>query len=89
VTAPELNNWAWQKLRALVLRTMRPVCGICFEPIDMTLSGRHRMGPTVHHLQPRSKGGAVYDRRLLVPAHNKCNAEQGNEIAEPVRSREW
>src|SRR5688572_24202800 len=67
-----LKTEVWQRLRARVLAASN-ICGICKQPIDLNLSGRDPMGPTVNHRIPRSEGGDVFDIRNLEPAHLKCN----------------
>lgn len=78
----------WRQLRALVLSRSN-ICGICGKPIDMTLSGRAPMGPTVNHRRALVLGGKPYDLDNLEPAHNRCNAGAGPLEVPPVRSRQW
>jgi 5-methylcytosine-specific restriction endonuclease McrA len=53
------------------------ICGLCEEPVDMTLSGRNLRGPTIDHIIPISKGGP--DTRVNVQlAHLRCNIIKGN-----------
>ena len=87
MTAPELNTRRWRTLRASLIQLLPPVCWICHEPVDKTLSGRHRMGPTIDHIKPRSLGGSVYSPSNCALSHQKCNAGRGSPT--PLRSREW
>lgn len=61
------------------------VCQLCGEPVDRTLSGRHRMGPTLDHVAPRSltlwPDHSAANLRL---AHRACNSARGNRLV--VRS---
>lgn len=58
---------------------MGAVCGICKDPIDMTLKRTSRMGLTVDHIIPLSKGGQdTLDN--MQPAHWLCNVKKGNKI---------
>lgn len=51
-------------------------CGLCTEPVDMGLSGRDPMGPTIDHVLPIALGGD--DTRANVQlAHLSCNMRKG------------
>jgi len=52
-------------------------CHICHRKIDLTLSGRDAMGPTVDHILPVSMGG-TNDLANLNIAHRVCNTRRGN-----------
>lgn len=53
-------------------------CGICNNPIDMNVSRTSKMGLTVDHIIPLSKGGAdTLDN--MQPAHWICNVRKGNK----------
>lgn len=59
------------------------VCGICGEPIDFTLSGRHPMGRSVDHVLPRAKGGAHTWANCQL-AHLRCNLSKGARVLDSV-----
>jgi 5-methylcytosine-specific restriction endonuclease McrA len=49
------------------------LCSLCFETIDISISGSHRLGLTIDHIQPLSKGGNSMKYNLLA-AHRICNS---------------
>jgi 5-methylcytosine-specific restriction endonuclease McrA len=54
-------------------------CGLCGEPVDTTLSGMNRLGPTIDHIVPLSLSHD--DRRTNVQlAHRFCNLRKHNRI---------
>jgi hypothetical protein len=56
-------------------------CCRCHLPIDYTLDGRLRMGPTCDHLVTMESGGQLLAPfHLLGPAHNICNSMHGARI---------
>jgi 5-methylcytosine-specific restriction endonuclease McrA len=58
---------------------MGAFCGICKEPIDTALKRTSKMGLTVDHIIPLSKGGQdTLDN--MQPAHWICNVKKGNRI---------
>jgi 5-methylcytosine-specific restriction endonuclease McrA len=86
----ELSTTRWQRFRAAYLATLtHNHCHICGGPVDLTLPGTHRDGPTVDHLTPRSRGGRVYDPGNVALAHQHCNARRRNDELAPRHSRRW
>lgn len=89
-----MSRWGGRqvaRLRALVLATYPPVCRICHQPIDTTLPATHPRGPSVGHVQPRSKGGTNHIDNLR-PEHLECNIGLGNRPTMTRQSRinsEW
>lgn len=57
-----------------------PTCGLCREPVDMTLSGRDLMGPVADHIIPRAHRGPNTPENLQL-AHLVCNARKQDRIA--------
>ena len=55
------------------------ICWICELRIDPDLPGTNRMGGTVDHVIPISKGGTD-DLDNLKPAHWICNVKRGNKV---------
>lgn len=49
------------------------LCSLCFEAIDTSISGSHRLGLTIDHIQPLSMGGNSMKYNLLA-AHRVCNS---------------
>ena len=62
-----------------VVRTYGSNCSVCQEPIDLELKRTSRMGLTVDHWIPLSKGGSD-DLSNLRPAHWICNLKKSNSI---------
>lgn len=61
--------------RALVERD-GDTCSLCGEPVELTKDRRNRLGPTVDHRIPMSRGGAhVWSNVQL--AHRACNSSKG------------
>lgn len=57
------------------------VCQLCGDPVDRTLSGRHRMGPTLDHVAPRSLTlWPDHSPTNLRLAHRACNSARGNRL---------
>ena len=89
------HTWQWQKLAATIkARTPLPwTCHICHRPINPNLTGDHRWGPTIDHIQPISRGGEPYDPHNLALAHRWCNTSKNNQTPNqpqpPPTSRNW
>ena len=62
-----------------VVRTYGNSCAVCSEPIDLTLQRTSKMGLTVDHWIPLSKGGSD-DMSNLRPAHWICNRRKSNSL---------
>jgi 5-methylcytosine-specific restriction endonuclease McrA len=62
-----------------VVRTYGSNCAVCQEPIDLDLKRTSRMGLTVDHWIPLSKGGSD-DLSNLRPAHWICNLKKSNSL---------
>lgn len=73
---PQGNEW--KELRRSVIDA-ETHCGICGEVVDKSLTGIHKLGPTVDHIIPLEFGGDYYDRDNLRLAHFGCNARQGQK----------
>ena len=54
----------------------RHVCHLCGRPVDMSLSGKHPLGPTADHLVPVSCGGGDEPHNVAL-AHRRCNVKRG------------
>ena len=81
---------AWQQARAKVIATQTH-CGICGQPVDKTLSGRHPLGPTADHRTPLTRGGSLLDPTNLQLAHLRCNSAKKNRPSRKKMdtSRDW
>jgi 5-methylcytosine-specific restriction endonuclease McrA len=62
-----------------VVRAYGSNCSVCQEPIDLDLKRTSRMGLTVDHWIPLSKGGSD-DLTNLRPAHWICNLKKSNSL---------
>ena len=62
-----------------VVRTYGNSCAVCSETIDLTLQRTSKMGLTVDHWIPLSKGG-LDDMSNLRPAHWICNRRKSNSL---------
>jgi 5-methylcytosine-specific restriction endonuclease McrA len=88
------KNRAWLKAQGLP-------CALCGRPIDYTLGYRDPWAFEVDHIDPCAKGGALYDRANLQPAHRSCNQQKSDKRkasrkltkpakrVQPATSREW
>lgn len=54
-------------------------CGLCGEPVDMTLAVPDRHAPTLDHIIPLSRGGEHTPDNVQL-AHFICNSGKGNGI---------
>lgn len=62
-----------------VLALYGPNCAICDEPIDDSLPRTSKLGLTVDHVIPLSKGGLDTIENMR-PAHWVCNVRKGNKL---------
>jgi 5-methylcytosine-specific restriction endonuclease McrA len=60
-------------------------CAICQKPIDLTLKRTSKMGLTVDHWIPLSKGGSD-DMTNLRPAHWICNRRKSDTLPKEVNA---
>lgn len=86
--SPGRTGHAWREARAWVLENYTH-CWLCLRPVNKTLSGRHRLGPSVDHVMPLSRGGDPLDREGLRLAHTGCNSRRGDGTRTRKRSRAW
>lgn len=66
---PDLNSYAWRKLRKDVLSEQGTNCFYC----GIDCSSR----PTIDHIDPVSKGADPFDKSKLVVACRSCNSKKG------------
>lgn len=66
-------------------------CYVCTKPVDKTLDGRHRLGPTLEHIEPISRGGSLLDKSNAALSHRRCNMKRGAnpDLPEAGPSRDW
>jgi len=67
---------AWQVFRASVIADCDGICSWCGHPIDLSLSGRHRYGPSVDHIVELEDGGQLLDRANAQVLHAVCNSQK-------------
>ena len=72
----------WQQLRRRALRELPPYCGRCGGFIDLSLPGKHPLGPQLDHQHARALGGEHVPQSLdgLMLSHARCNARHGQAI---------
>jgi len=86
----ELGTRRWRNLCERLKRELPPICWLCGEEIDLSLSGRDRMGWTLDHVIPRSEApGLTYEISNLRPAHNIHNSTRGGTRMKVKYSRDW
>lgn len=56
------------------------ICGICSEVVDATLSRRSRLGGTIDHIMPLSRGGRHTYQNVQL-AHKGCNSAKRDKVA--------
>lgn len=86
-----MNSKRLKGIGTLVLELLhhrdKGICGICFEPVDLTLRGRALpMSPSTDHIVPLSHGGKNETSNVRL-AHAICNERKGclNENAALAR----
>ena len=93
---------AFEKNRKRIMMTEN-VCGICGQPVDMSLKHGDPMAPCVDHIIPIAKGGHPSSLENLQLSHAWCNRQKSDkifknkEVFEPVvlgnrnlpQSRDW
>ena len=92
------SGYAWRRARRLAIRNSNGTCGLCRQPIDMTLAYPHPYSVSVDHVQPVSRGGALTSPENLRCCHLICNKRRGNGDPGPTAtgcdlhnhtSRDW
>ena len=62
------------------LLKMGGTCGICGQPIDMTLKYPHPLSACIDHIIPIARGGHPSAMENLQLAHLKCNNAKGDKF---------
>lgn len=70
---------AYEKNKRVILHT-QTVCGICGQPVDMSLKSPDPMSATIDHIIPLDKGGHPSDISNLQLAHRWCNRQKSNKL---------
>ncbi len=77
----------WQQLRRIVLAE-EDTCGRCGRPVDKTLSGNDKWGPTIGHIVEVAEApGLAYDRRNVRLEHRTCNVKAGGRYGRQKQLR--
>ena len=71
------SNYERNKKRILATQN---ICGICGQPVDMSLKYGDPMAPTIDHIIPVAKGGHPSDIDNLQLAHWICNRQKSDKI---------
>ena len=69
----------YERHKHRILVTQR-ICGICGQPVDMTLKYPDPGSPTVDHIIPISRGGHPSALENLQLAHFRCNRLKFNQM---------
>ena len=67
-------------------------CGICGEPVDVTLPAGGAWSPEIDEIIPVSRGGSPYSRANTQLAHRICNQRKSDRIpgdAAPTPTRQY
>lgn len=80
------NTAEYRRRKRAFIAAAPPICVAddCPVPgrvIDKNLSGNHRLGPTIDHTIPTSKGGDFWDGWQLM--HRVCNLRKGDRPFRP------
>lgn len=59
-------------------------CGICGQPVDLSLKYPHPFSPCIDHIIPIDRGGHPSDISNLQLAHWKCNRAKANKLIFPM-----
>lgn len=75
----------WGKLaaqRVAMGRAIGEPCRHCGKPIDYSLKGNHKWGPTADHSMPLAMGGDILvPLDMLYVAHKSCNSRHGGRLS--------
>lgn len=86
----ELKTKRWRDLCKRLKWSLPPICWVCGEEIDRSISGRDKMGWTLDHVIPRWEAPQLtYEESNLRPAHNIHNATRGGRQSKVVSSQNW
>lgn len=72
-----------QVVPLVVFKRDRWICQICHHRVSRLLTGRDRMGPTLDHVIPLSKGGEHSYKNTRL-AHRSCNSAKGAKLPTPL-----
>lgn len=70
---------ALDKNKKIIFQTQQ-ICGICGQPVDMSLKYPDPMSKTVDHIIPIAKGGHPSDLSNLQLAHRWCNRQKSDKL---------
>lgn len=91
-----MSGWrstsAYQRWARTVIDNSNGICALCGRPVDLTLPGTNKWGPTADHIIPRIEGGAELDPRNGQLAHRTCNITKENlrrKYGQANPSRKW
>lgn len=80
------HRTAFDKNKKIVL-ARGGCCGICGQPIDMTLKYPHPLAASVDHIIPIHKGGHPSALSNLQIAHWVCNRQKSDKLVQRVQAK--
>ncbi|MDO4681099.1 MAG: HNH endonuclease signature motif containing protein [Aerococcus sp.] len=69
----------FERNKKRILKSQR-TCGICGQPVDLSLKVGDPMAPVIDHIIPVSKGGHPSDINNLQLAHWTCNRMKSDKL---------
>ena len=75
-------NYERNKKRILATQN---ICGICGQPVDMSLKHGDPMAATIDHIIPVAKGGHPSAIENLQLAHWTCNRQKSDKLFKDVK----
>lgn len=73
------HRLAFERAKKKIYAT-QTCCGICGNPVDLSLKYPHPLAPCIDHIIPIAKGGHPSDPGNLQLAHWACNRQKSDKI---------
>lgn len=81
------HRTAYERNKKRIMATEN-ICGICGQPIDMSLKHGNHMAPCIDHIIPIAKGGHPSDIDNLQLAHWNCNRQKSDKLFKNIEKKE-
>lgn len=78
---------SYEKNRRKIMATQN-TCGICGQPVDMSIKTGDPMAPVVDHIVPVSKNGHPSALENLQLAHASCNRQKSDKLFRNIEKKE-